>query len=176
MDYSRKSQKAEEPQESFVKPWKIPFNKAKRETLGRYVHARWIAAHSPLHSAAFLVDPEYWAMDLNELDEEVLEDFYDVIGRWFSDADEQAAVVIELTKYELKEGQFSNNFVQKLATEQPAWKWWLLNGGSTPMLRRLAIQVLAQCASNRSSACPHWVIGVYLLSASGRLWAFSSVG
>ena len=61
--------KPEEPQESFVKPWKIPFNKAKRETLGRYVHARWIAAHSPLHSVAFLVDPEYWAMDLNELDE-----------------------------------------------------------------------------------------------------------
>ena len=56
----------------------------------------------------------------------------------------------ELTKYKLKEGRFSNNFVQKLATEQPAWKWWLLNGGSTPMLRRLAIQVLAQCASNSS--------------------------
>ena len=45
--------KPEEPQESFVKPWKIPFNKAKRETLGRYVHAQWIAAHRPLHSAAF---------------------------------------------------------------------------------------------------------------------------
>lgn len=143
--------KPEEPQESFVKPWKIPFNKAKRETLGRFVHARWIAAHSPLHSAAFLLDPEYWAMDLNELDEEVLEDFYDVISRWFSNSDEQAAAVTELTKYKLKEGRFSMNFVQKLATEQPAWKWWLLNGGSAPLLRRLAIQVLAQCASNSSS-------------------------
>lgn len=71
--------KPEEPQESYAKPWKIPFNKAKRDALGRFVHARWMAAHSPLHSAAFLLDPEYWAMDVNELDEEVLEDFYDVI-------------------------------------------------------------------------------------------------
>ena len=55
------------------------------------MHARWIGAHSALHSVAFLLDPEYWAMDLNSLDEEVLEDFYDVIGRFFIDADEHAA-------------------------------------------------------------------------------------
>ena len=59
-------------------------------------------------------------MDLNELDEKVLKDFYDVIGRWYSNVDEHAAIVTELTKYKLKEGQFSNNFVQKLATKQPA--------------------------------------------------------
>lgn len=115
------------------------------------MHARWIASHSPLHSAAFLLDPEYWAMDVNELDEEVLEDFYDLIARWFSDADEQAMAVSELTKYKLKEGQFSSSFVQKLATEQPPWKWWLLNGGCAPILRRLDLQGLAQCASNSSS-------------------------
>lgn len=31
-----------EPHESYVKPWKIPFNKAKQETLGKLVHARCI--------------------------------------------------------------------------------------------------------------------------------------
>lgn len=143
--------KPEEPKDSYVKPWKAPFNRAKRDILGKFVHACWIGAHSPLHSAAFLLDPEYWAMDSNNLDEEVLEDFYDVVGRFFSDSDEQAAAVTELTRYKLKEGRFSSSFVQKLATEQPAWKWWMLNGGSAPTLRRLAIRVLAQCASNSSS-------------------------
>ena len=63
----------------------------------------------------FLLDPEYWAMDVNELDEEVLEDFYDVIARWISNPDKKATAVIELTNYKLKEGNYSNNFVQKLA-------------------------------------------------------------
>ena len=84
-------------------------------------------------------------MDVNELDEEVLEDFYDVIARWIFDPDKQAIAVTELTKYKLKEGKYSNNFVQKWATKQPAWKWWLLHGVSTPILHCLALQVLAQC-------------------------------
>lgn len=41
--------------------------------------------------------------------------------------------------------------MHKLTTEQPAWKWWLLNSESAPLLRRLALQVLAQCVSNSSS-------------------------
>lgn len=155
--------KPEETQESNVKPWKIPFNKAKRETLGKFVHARWIAAHSPLHSAAFLLDTEYWAMDVNELDEEVLEDFYDVISKWIFDADEQATVVTKLTKFKLKEGR--NSFVQKLAIKQPTWKWWLLNGGLTPALRRLALQVLAQFAANSSSE-RNWSTYKYVHSIS----------
>ena len=48
---------------------------------------------------------------MNELDEEVLEDFYNVIARWIFDPDKQATVVTELTKYKLKEGKFSNNFL-----------------------------------------------------------------
>ena len=97
------------------------------------MHARWIGAHSPLHSVAFLLDPEYWAMDLNSLDEEVLEDFYDAIGRFFTDADEHATAVTDLTKFKLKEGKFGTEFVQKLAVEQPTWKWWMVNGGSVQL-------------------------------------------
>ena len=107
--------------------------------------------HSLLNSTIFLLDPKYWALDVNELDEEVLEDFYNVIARWISNPDDQTAIVIELTKFKLKEGRFSKIFVQKLVIDQPTWKWWLLHGGSTPILRLLALQVLAQCASNSSS-------------------------
>lgn len=79
------------------------------------MHARWVGTHSPLHSVAFLLDPEYWAMDLKELNEEVLEDFYDVIGRIFRDLDEHASTIIDLiTKFKLKKGKFGVGFVQKL--------------------------------------------------------------
>lgn len=141
----------EELQNSIIKPWKAPFNRAKRELLCKYVLARWVGAHSPLHSAAYLLDPEYWSMDIHGLDEEVLDDFYYVVGRFYEDPNDQASAVSELTKYKLKEGRFATEFVQKLAKEQPAWKWWLLNGGSAPTLRQMAIRILAQCASNSSS-------------------------
>ena len=90
-------------------------------------------------------------MDVNNVDKEVLEDFYNVIDRWIFNLDKQATTVTELTKYKFKEGRYSNSFVQKLAIEQPTWKWWLLHGGSTPILHCLALQVLGQCASNSSS-------------------------
>ena len=106
-----------------VKPWKSPFNKVKRELLCKYVMARWVEAHSPLHNIAYLLDLEYWAMDIDGLDEEVY--FYYVVGRFYDDPNGQASAVSELTKYKLKERRFATEFVQKVAKEQPAWKWWL---------------------------------------------------
>lgn len=141
----------EEPSQCLVKPWKAPFNASKRAILAKYVHARWVGAHSPLHSVAFLLDPEYWNMDINEVDEEVIEDFYHVVNHFFEDADDHANAVSELTKFKLKEGMFSLEIVQKMATNQAAWKWWLTNGGSAPTLRRLAVRILAQCSSNSGS-------------------------
>ena len=82
-----------EPQESYVKQWKIPFNKARQDILDRFMLARWIATHSPLHSTSFLLDPEYWVVDVNELDEEVLEDFYNLITRWISNPNKQTLAV-----------------------------------------------------------------------------------
>ena len=81
-----------------------------------------------MHSITHLLDPEYWAMDINGLDDKVLDDLYYVVGRFFENSDDQACAITELTKYKLKEGHFAIEFVQKLAKEQPAWKWWLLNG------------------------------------------------
>ena len=114
--------KPKEPQDSYVKPQKIPFNKGKQDTLASFVHAQWIVAHNPLHSTGFLLDPEYCAMDVNKLDEEVLKNFYDVIARWTSSPYEQATAMTKLTKYKLKEGRFSKSFVQKLVSKQPTWK------------------------------------------------------
>ena len=142
-----------------------------------------VGAHSPLHSVAFLLDPEYWAMDINALDDEVLDDFYYVVVRFYESSDDQASPVTELTKYKLKEGHFATEFVQKLAKEQPAWKWWLLlNGGSASTLRQMAIRILAQCASNSSSKrnwstykYVHSTIKNRLLSARAEKWSICIV-
>ena len=52
----------------------------------------------------------------------------------------------------MKEGGFSNPFVQQMAKEHLAWKWWMMNVvDSCQTLRLLSIKLLAQCASNSSS-------------------------
>ena len=107
----------QEPTNYLIKTWKAPFNKAKWDTLNKYVHARWVSAHSPLHSVAFLLDPEYWNMEVDELDEEVIEDFYDVVINFYDNVDDQAQDVPNLTKYKLKEGLFSSELVQNMVAE-----------------------------------------------------------
>lgn len=79
----------QEPTNYLIKPWKAPFNKAKRDIFNRYVHDRWVSAHSPLHIVAFFLDPEYWNMELDELDEEVIEDFYDIVSNFYDNVDDQ---------------------------------------------------------------------------------------
>lgn len=113
----------QEPTNCLIRPWKAPFNKAKQDTLNRYVHARWVSTHSPLHSVTFLLDSTYWNMELDELDEEVIEDFYDVVSKFYDNADDQAQAVSDLIKYKLKEGLFSSEFVQNMAAKQTVWRW-----------------------------------------------------
>ena len=84
--------------------------------------------------------------------EEVVTDFYEVINTFYSDYQNLIACTKQLSAFRLKEGSFSNDFVQALAKEQPTWKWWMMNGGEHyALLRNLAMKVLAQCAANSSS-------------------------
>ena len=73
-----------------------------------------------------------------------------VINTCYNDEDLRIRCIKEIGKFRLKEGCFSNPFVQQLAKEQPAWKWWMMNAAdSCPTLRPLAIKLLAQCASSK---------------------------
>ena len=39
-----------------------------------------------------------------------------------------------------------------MAKEQPAWKWWMMNGGDHyALLQNLAMKILSQCSANSSS-------------------------
>ena len=150
--------------ESIVfKEWRVPFSAKQRKILYKFFHARWKSAHSPLHSVAYLLDPEYWNLDLMS-NEEVVKDFYKVINTFYSDAQDRIDCTKQLSAFRLKEGPFANDFVQALAKEQPAWKWWMMNGGEHyALLRQLAMKILAQCAANSSSE-RNWSMYKYIHS------------
>ena len=133
------------------KHWRIPFSSRQRKILLKYFHARWIGAHTPLHSAAYMLDPEFWNMDLMS-NAEVVQDCYKVVNTYYVDVNDRVKCIKELTSFRLKEGLFSNSFVQQMAKEQPAWKWWMINGGEHyALLRNIAMKVLSQCSANSSS-------------------------
>ena len=134
-----------------VKQWRIPFSSRQQKVLLKYFHGRWVSAHTPLHSVGYLLDPEYWNMDLMS-NEEVVQDFYKVVNVFYANSDDRIKCIKEMSAFRLKEGPFANLFVQEMAKEQPAWKWWMMNGGEYySLLRTIAMKILGQCAANSSS-------------------------
>ena len=133
--------------------WKVLF---------KFFYARWKSTYSPLHSVVYILDPEYWNLDLMS-NVEVIQDFYQVINTFFSNAKYWISCIKKLVAFRLKEGPFANEFVQMMAKEQPAWKWMMNGGEHYSLLRLLAIKVLAQCAANSSSK-RNWSMYKYIHS------------
>ena len=44
---------------------------------------QWVSVHTPLHSVGYLLDPEYWNMDLMS-NEDVVQDFYKVVNVFYA--------------------------------------------------------------------------------------------
>lgn len=58
-------------------------------------------------------------MDIHmSTDDEVLEDFYDIVANLFLDSFDSTSIGSELMNYKHKEGKFSSNFIQKFSTKQ----------------------------------------------------------
>ncbi|XRB25433.1 DUF659 domain-containing protein [Pseudoscourfieldia marina] len=112
---------------------------------------RWTLLHSPLHDAGFCLDPEYNDASYGqEENEEVMAGFLLAAERILGNED-AAKALEEFATYRSKRGYFANKLVQAAAKTMPAHLWWKMHGASTPMLRKLAMRVLAQPAS--SSGC-----------------------
>lgn len=121
------------------------------QPLERAVAARWVDLHSPLHSVAYMLDPEYWDHDQGSLPD-VVQDWYDVLEKLYPrDVETQAKIIEQLEDYRSKMGAFGREVVQEMAKTMPAHKWWSSHGGTTPELQKLAVRVLAQVCS--ASSC-----------------------
>ena len=80
------------------KYWQTPFSRRQRRVLLKYFHARWIGAHMPLHGATYLLDLEYWNMDLMS-NVEVVQDFYQVVNTFYDDIDDRIKCIKELSSF-----------------------------------------------------------------------------
>ncbi|XP_004306187.1 PREDICTED: uncharacterized protein LOC101313541 [Fragaria vesca subsp. vesca] len=112
---------------------------------------------SPLHVAAYLLNPYYTFADPSlENDEVVMDGFFTCVEKLFPDIQTQNLVInIELHKYLKKEGLFGRNVAKEGCKQNDdAYDpvgWWNLYGNNVPTLKKMAKRILALTTS--SSGC-----------------------
>ncbi|TVU50507.1 hypothetical protein EJB05_01880 [Eragrostis curvula] len=116
---------------------------------------------SPLHLAAYLVNPHYSYADTSIFDDgTVIEGFITCVETFYhGDEDMQDQVVnTELRLFQTKKGSFAKKLARTYQNfdYNPA-SWWRLYGTETPGLQRLAVRILSLTSS--SSGCErNWSI------------------
>lgn len=104
---------------------------------------RWEYVHSPIHSVAYVLDPEF--LDCEFTNEEVaFADFHKVVERLFDTLEEQSEVISDFQKYRAKEGLVGGALATACASQMPAHKWWQQFGCCWPNLQKLAVRILSQ--------------------------------
>jgi len=71
--------------------------------------------HTDLHSAGFLLDPEYVSMAQNT-NEEVMNGFYHLVEKLFSDTEAQVTIANQLTQFRSGHGIFGRPFAKAAAS------------------------------------------------------------
>lgn len=115
---------------------------------------RWAMLHTDLHSAGFLLDPEYVGLAQNT-NEEVMNGFYQLVEKMFPNAHDQVVLTTQLTQFRSGHGIFGRSIAKTAAGTMPAYQWWTSFGASTPQLQSFAVRVLSQTASS-SEAERNW--------------------
>ena len=116
--------------------------------------SRWAMLHTDLHSAGFLLDPEYVHMAQNT-NEEVMNGFYQLVEKLFPDAPDQVVIANQLSQFRSGQGIFGRPVAKAAAPTMPAYQWWVNFGASVPELQSFAVRVLSQTASS-SEAERNW--------------------
>jgi len=105
--------------------------------------------HTQLHSAGFVLDPEF-RLFLQHENEEVMSDFHAVVERTFKeDVQSQVKAIQQHATYRAGHGLFSRPIAEAAAKEMPAFRWWLAFGAHVPELQKIAVRVLSQAAQSR---------------------------
>jgi len=115
---------------------------------------RWAMMHTHFHAAGFLLDPEYVHMAQHS-NEEVMNGFYQLVEKLFSDSQQQVLLANQLTQFRSGHGIFGRPIAKAAAGTMPAYQWWLNFGASVPEMQCLAVRVLSQTASS-SDAERNW--------------------
>lgn len=77
--------------------------------------------HTPVHAAAYLLDPEFRDHDLQGVDTEVMDGFNTIVKKYFSDRDDRVAANQQLMQFKGGLGVFSDVVCIDSAKSMPAW-------------------------------------------------------
>lgn len=103
--------------------------------------------HSPLHSAAYYLNPSFFYSNDFFVDAEVTNGLLRCIVRMAEDQQQQEMISLQLDAYRAAIGGFAEEMaIDQRSKVQPAI-WWSLHGGQSPELQKLAIKILSQTCS-----------------------------
>lgn len=84
---------------------------------------RWDMMHTPLHAAAYTLDPEFWDDDLRACPE-VMEGLDTMLDRLAPDDDAAGAVSQQFQNFRNKEGVLGGKLAVASASSMSPWSWW----------------------------------------------------
>ncbi|XP_008796921.2 uncharacterized protein LOC103712229 [Phoenix dactylifera] len=103
--------------------------------------------HSPVHSAAYFLNPKLFYSSDFFVDAEVTNGLLHCIVRLVEDQHDQELVVLQLDAYRAASGGFAEDTAIDQRVKIPPALWWSLYGGQSPELQKLAIRILSQTCS-----------------------------
>ena len=108
---------------------------------------RWNSYASPLHAAAYMVDPEFQGCG-QESDGEVSDGWRRILDRLVLDASVRRKIRDQLANYRSFRGAFGCADAQEDMLKIGAALWWEDFGSDGPELQQLAIRILSQAVSS----------------------------
>lgn len=117
-----------------------------QEQVEDIISRRWDYLHSPIHGAAYCLDPEFWDDAGNNA--ECKGNLLTIINKLLPTAEEQQAARQQFAMYKSKEELFAveGAAVQDAAT-MPAHQWWDMYGSGCKELKQVAVAVLSQVSA-----------------------------
>jgi hypothetical protein len=126
---------------------------AEREEVVDIWERRWQMMDTPLHGAAYCLDPEFMTDDglgINNGKDACVQNLLTIMQRLIPDKVQRAAARASYKAFRAKEGLFGSQEAQEDADSTPAHQWWDFYGQGHPELQAMAVRVLSQTTSSCS--------------------------
>ncbi|MCL7027798.1 hypothetical protein MKW94_000570 [Papaver nudicaule] len=118
--------------------------KTKYQPFWTVIDGIWNKLRSPIHSAAFFLNPNFFYSQHVNDDHEVKVGLTHCIERMVEDKRTRYLISLQLDEYVEAGGAFSNGNAIDQRTRLSPEKWWSLYGGECPELQKFAIRILSQ--------------------------------
>ncbi|XP_026404563.1 uncharacterized protein LOC113299706 [Papaver somniferum] len=107
--------------------------------------------HSPIHSAAFILNPSLLCSSEDiEDDNEIKDGLSLCIEGMVKDKGVRDLISLQLNDYLVSSGAFGEGVAIDQKTKLSPEKWWSLNGGHCPELQSFAMRILSQTCTGAS--------------------------